>query len=135
MRKTTENVCNAFFAKRATTQGNTAVTLEGDSVRMYLHGNLIAHYNRETLLITLAGWPTPTTRERLNGLLEIGGYFTRVFQRDNKQWLGELRSRREITDTEVIKLDADEYACRACKRLELDCSRNPCETVVREREE
>ncbi len=125
MRKITEKVSRAFFAGEPLTTGNTGVTVEGDSVRMYLHANLIAHKNRGALLITLAGWPTPTTRERLNGLLEIGGYNERVWQRgkefcDNcstgivkrkcekctfRQWIGFEGFARQIGEHEVIRLD------------------------------
>mgnify|MGYP001593570892 CR=1 FL=1 len=37
------------------------------------HGNMIAYYEGGALNITLCGWNTPTTRERLNTLLsELG---------------------------------------------------------------
>ena len=40
-----------------------------------------------------------------------------------------------IVRYESNRIAVREHICRACKRPELDCSRNPCETVIREREE
>jgi hypothetical protein len=74
MRKVTEQVVSAFLAGQSKTVGNTRC----DEHSLYLHGNRIAtrlNYGSEPLStddgcirITLAGWNTPTTRERLNGL-------------------------------------------------------------------
>lgn len=74
MRKVTQNTVNAFIAGKPYTEGNTAVTTNAHgAVCMTLHGNLIAiRYpdgDKETE-ISHAGWPTPTTKERLNGLLQ-----------------------------------------------------------------
>ena len=48
--------------------GNT--TTDGQS--LFLHGNMIARWiNGSDLEVTNAGWPTTTTRERLNGLPNV----------------------------------------------------------------
>lgn len=50
--------------------GNTVVELEAsDRVVVYLHGNLIARITASQIDVTLAGWNTPTTRSRINALL------------------------------------------------------------------
>lgn len=74
MRKITRNAVNAFVAGQTFSEGNTTVgvnTLE-NRICMYLHGNLIASrpYAGGSVEITHAGWPTPTTKERLNGILK-----------------------------------------------------------------
>ena len=88
--------------------------VEYDAVSaFYLHGNLIAFmdetgrmsnkdrhgrksgsYRRESrtiesrkVKIDLCGWHTPTTRERINGILDALGYDFRIAQRNHEQVL------------------------------------------------
>ena len=95
MRKITQMTCNAFVAGRDFTLGNTHVDHHDDVTRMYLHGNLIAELRngespeRREIKMTLAGWPTPTTRERLNGLCEVLRISARFYQRDHVQYFGD----------------------------------------------
>lgn len=72
-RKVTAVVVASFLEGRHIRVGNTHT----DEHSLYLHGNRIAtrlNYGseplglREGFRITIAGWNTPTTRERLNGL-------------------------------------------------------------------
>jgi hypothetical protein len=65
MRKESTTIARAFLnrkpkqAARTTTDGNT----------LLLHGNRIAWHNPDgSISMTLAGWGTPTTRDRLNTL-------------------------------------------------------------------
>lgn len=85
VRKVTETTCSAFEAKRKIQMGNTSVTVIGDEttkseiVTLLLHGHEIAKcfYTDGDLVsfnITNAGWATPTTKERLNGLLGVSIY-------------------------------------------------------------
>jgi hypothetical protein len=69
MRKVTQDVCNAFIAGNARAAGNSHTDGEG----LYLHGNCIARKIQNRIVATLAGWPTVTTRERLNGLCRLLG--------------------------------------------------------------
>lgn len=82
MRKITKEISESFrkgFSKKIS---NT----ETDGVSVWLHGNRIAWRNQDnTLSITLAGWGTPTTRERLNGILEAHGITYRVAQLSGSQ--------------------------------------------------
>lgn len=114
MRKITENAVNAFIAGKDWKQGNTQVvsistydSLGGPvtGAKLYLHGNLIAQRfdHLQGAQITTAGWPTLTTKERLNGILSAIGnkslYQKRgewyIMQDDNvsgrvgKPWQGE----------------------------------------------
>ncbi len=71
MRKITREAIEAFEAGKDFKKANTEVT-SGD---LLLHGNKIAEHTSlfkndgiRSINITLAGWNTNTTRERLNGL-------------------------------------------------------------------
>ena len=64
-RKVTTQVVAAFLSRTACSVGNTHT----DGNTLYLHGNAIAeHRTRGTIRVTLSGWNTTTTRERLSGL-------------------------------------------------------------------
>lgn len=61
---------NAFNANRTFKSSNTRVTVKDGMVKMFLFDNLIAKKDIKTgeVFITNAGWPTNTTRDRLNAL-------------------------------------------------------------------
>ena len=87
MRKVTEETANALFDFRAVKKGNTEVDVIKDerigvkTSNLFLHGNLIASYKvadpegpanfNPSLVTSCSGWDSPTTRERLNGILTI----------------------------------------------------------------
>ena len=76
MRKVTKQVCRAFVNGESKTIGNTST----DGQHLWLHGNLIAAKTEDKCIqVTMAGWPTVTTRERLNGLIDLLSW-------DNDQW-------------------------------------------------
>lgn len=71
MRKITRSACDAFINGYNFKMANTEVNDRG----YFLHGNKIAEFEsvfkndgNKNFNITLAGWNTNTTRERLNGL-------------------------------------------------------------------
>jgi hypothetical protein len=64
MRKVTKVITDAFFDRRSRKCGNTRT----DGTTVWLFDNPIAKWDGDTLLITLAGWDTATTRERLHGI-------------------------------------------------------------------
>lgn len=72
MRDVTSKVVRAFLDRKCCT--NKATRTDGDT--LYLHGNAIAwrpysDRNPDAICMTLAGWNTVTTRERLNGLCDM----------------------------------------------------------------
>tara|TARA_B100001013_G_C24557347_1_gene421118 strand:+ start:548 stop:910 length:363 start_codon:yes stop_codon:yes gene_type:complete len=68
MRKITREIVTAFLDSRCLRKDNT--TTDGSEIRLF--GNLIAYWDtNSTVAVTLAGWNSTTTRERLNGLLEL----------------------------------------------------------------
>jgi hypothetical protein len=82
MRKITREIAEAFIDGRSLRIDNS----ETDGMSLWLHGNLIARKDGECIVMTLAGWPTPTTRERLNGVCELVDGSRPFFQRDNEQF-------------------------------------------------
>ena len=69
MRKVTQQIKDAFERRESKTIGNT--TTDGNAV--WLNGNKIVQRTRDGLVLgSLAGWNTPTTRERVNGITGLG---------------------------------------------------------------
>lgn len=69
MRKVTEQIKKAFEEGRSLKVGNT----ETDGQTVWLHGNAIVKRDPDGLVRwSLAGWNTPTTRERVNGIANAG---------------------------------------------------------------
>ena len=71
MRKVTERIKQAFEQGTSLKVGNTRT----DGTSVFLHGNEIIKRDESGLVMaTLAGWNTPTTRERINGITGLGIY-------------------------------------------------------------
>ena len=71
MRQVTEEITRAFLNGQRKAVSNSMT----DGKSLYLWGNEIARFNSDGKLeISLCGYNTVTTRERLNGLFNIGGY-------------------------------------------------------------
>ena len=69
MRKVTKEIKEAFAQGKAKKVGNT----ETDGQTVWLHGNAIVKRDPDGLVRwSLAGWNTPTTRERVNGIAKCG---------------------------------------------------------------
>jgi hypothetical protein len=73
MRKITDSAVEAFKAGTTFNGGNTTVRVEifegHRIVSMYLHGNKIAERTNKDVCVNHCGWTTPTTKERINGVL------------------------------------------------------------------
>ena len=114
MRKISKLAARAFIEGREFRRDNTSVTHNKDPhdplamhMQLRLHGNLIADWTnmlttREKLRITLAGWPTVTTRERLNGLLTEICRPEGFWQRNYEQYYGTLKNNRVVESSEWI---------------------------------
>jgi len=121
MRKITRLAARAFIEGRRFHRDNTSVVIAqtgyGDVKRLLLHGNIIAIQDlfsntrnpskslmrtKGNLQITLAGWPTVTTRERLNGLLTELGKREGVWQHKHEQYYGTHEDNRVISSSEWI---------------------------------
>jgi hypothetical protein len=83
MRKITKTVCGAFINGTPKSMRNTST----DGVSLFLHGNKIAEKRNGEIWVTLAGWPTVTTRDRINGVARCLGMICFVHQSRNVQHL------------------------------------------------
>jgi len=100
MRKETHKIMSAFLkGEKASAQRTNT---DGHSV--WLHGNLIAERGKSKLWFTLADWPTVTTRDRINGMLELSGSDYRVFQKNGTQFLTNGTDVRELGDSEWVSV-------------------------------
>ena len=117
MRKITHDAARAFIEGRNFCRGNTSVicTKFCNERSLRLHSNEIAIYSwacnpdeaygcdmNSYLLITLAGWPTATTRDRLNGLLTELGKREGVWQNKHEQYYGTIKDNKIISSSEWI---------------------------------
>jgi hypothetical protein len=67
MRKITEQVVGAFQTGQPRKIGNTRT----NGITLFLHDNEIAEHRADGIWITNAGWNSPTTKERLNGITGV----------------------------------------------------------------
>lgn len=87
MRKITEEICKAFRNGEKKTIGNSHT----DGVRLFLFGNCIAKKEEVSIWINNQGYTTQTTKERLNGLLEMLGH-PRIYQKNWEWYWGDDQS-------------------------------------------
>ena len=84
MRKISQNIATSFYAGKPLHIDNTYT----DGEKVYLHSNLIAKkIHPDKLEISLAGYPTMTTRERLNSILNVFGFDHYIQQKEGKRYL------------------------------------------------
>jgi len=95
---------------------------------LFLHGNRIAshalsEFNFEKTSIDLCGYHTRTTRERINGVLDVLGYDFRVAQRNDEQILirGRYPKRKSDNEQQVLKLSDDSFDPDFAKRVFGSC--------------
>ena len=115
MRKVTETVVHAFFDGEYRKVRNTAT----DGQTLWLHGNAIAWHgergNHTGIFLTLAGWNTPTTRERLNGVLAVMGHkrtqdgdlVLSIFQEKHLPYIGQHGVDGSSSDSRKLLLDPE----------------------------
>jgi len=90
MRKITQDASNALKNGGNFKRNNTKVvnirTWNLETTHMYLHWNCIAEYHKHSNILWLSncGWETPTTKERLNGILKAFGLG--YIKQQNFQW-------------------------------------------------
>lgn len=74
MRKITKEAVMAFMDGTSYKNGNTKVVKIDNKWFLQLYGNSIAYKNEHgATFISSCGWGTDTTKERLNGLIELLG--------------------------------------------------------------
>ena len=100
MRQETQKIMSAFLRG----QKASAARTHTDGRSVWLHGNLIAERGTTKTWFTLAGWPTVTTRDRVNGLLQLSGSDCRVFQKNGTQFLTNGETVRELGEDEWVSV-------------------------------
>jgi hypothetical protein len=117
-RMITDAIAEAFMAGKKRRIANTST----DGQTVWLHNNPIVRKAADgSVEVSLAGWPTPTTRERINGILSGLGLDVRVSQRggsqmlNGKPWDGEWQSVGNAANV-VTEGDMDQMAGRAAAR-------------------
>jgi hypothetical protein len=84
MTKEARKIAAAFVAGKTLRMKRTVT--DGDEVR--LHGSRIAWTNEQGVVyVTLAGWPTPTTRDRVNAICDAFEADFRFCQKKGEQYL------------------------------------------------
>lgn len=68
MRKITDEAIDAFVKRKRFKKRNTEVRKEEDAIILLLFNNEIAKIDSDGTWVTIAGWNSDTTRERLNGI-------------------------------------------------------------------
>ena len=103
MRKESLKIANAFAngtpaaAARTTTDGQT----------VWLHGNRIAQREQDgSVWVTLAGWGTVTTRERLNTICHVLGVPFGFCQRNHEQFLTTADGMAPIGELDRVEIVA-----------------------------
>lgn len=99
MKKVTEAVVTAFLNGEKKEVGNTST----NGTELFLFDNLIARKSYESqpcIEITLAGWNTVTTRDRLQAVLTLGHSGNRISTRKGQA----LFDGEPIDDNEWIKI-------------------------------
>ena len=83
-RQVTKEIIKAFLNDTAKRMGNSEVHTDFISTRLYLFNNCIAIKKKDSgkIEVSMAGYPTTTTRERLNGIPNC-----RVWQAKGIQYL------------------------------------------------
>lgn len=100
MKNITQESVNAFMNAEKFNKSNMQVEVLPNVTVLKYHGNAIAYkYNdpKKTIAITNCGWETNTTKERLNGVIEMSGLnIAKIYQKnwqwylDGKEWNGDL---------------------------------------------
>lgn len=83
-RQITEIIVRAFMNDETKRMGNSEVRTDFVTTKLYLWNNLIAIKKKDTgkIEVSMAGYPTVTTRERLNGIPGVS-----ISQRKGIQYL------------------------------------------------
>ena len=86
MRKEPAMIARALKAGKPAKAART----ETDGRSVWLHGNKIAEVRKDGyVMLSLCGWNTPTTRERLNGICQVLDIPVRFSQRKGAAVLSE----------------------------------------------
>ena len=110
MRKIERQMNFAISNKGDWSKSNTMVEFNDltNCSNVFLHGHMIATYdhNLKAIKISSCGWETPTTKSRLNAILQEVKYGCSVFQK-NFDWFVSYRDEVKDFFDGMILIDAD----------------------------
>lgn len=86
MRKIEQDMIDAINNGNAFCQGNTTVTMTDQGWFVTLHGNKIASMRNGNLTVSLAGWGSPVTRNRISVLVREFQNCTKVKSIVQRNW-------------------------------------------------
>lgn len=89
MRKITRDATRAFLNHRDFRRDNTEVRGGQKYCDMFLYGNHIAQHTPGGIFLNNRGYATYTTKDRLNGILEVLGHPDLIVQRKGVWYLGK----------------------------------------------
>jgi len=94
--KVGREAARAFWHGKNFTRGNTRVRVHDRVVTLSLYGNVIAvrRTDRDYAQVSLAGWNTVTTRDRLNAV--VGWLGATVFQHNWVPYLSRMGEKKEM---------------------------------------
>ena len=98
MRKIEREMIQAIVDKRGWHKSNTAVMYSPSRQVscVYLHGNLIAVVDKDTVQVYDGGWQSVTTKSRLNALINglTAGHINHVYQQDFHWYVSDKHDKR-----------------------------------------
>ena len=101
MRKITRESVEAFLNGDIFNKANMEVYVSDFECSLKLHGNIIARRAFGfPMRVTFAGWQTPTTKERLNGLAELMNGTRPFYQKAGQLYFND----RAIESNEWVEL-------------------------------
>lgn len=88
MNKVDEQMADALLKGRVMSMSNTSVKVGEEGVTsLLLHGNEIARYKGDLVTLKDCGYPTKTTRARMNAVLTLAGAKVRLKASGGRWWL------------------------------------------------
>jgi len=111
MRQETRKIASAFIERRKASAARSVT----DGERLALHMHTIAWWDRDdphVLYVTFCGYPTRTTKERINGVFELLGLGRPFYIKDCQLYFGSQL--RPVDPRETIRIDIElARRCRA----------------------
>ena len=99
MRKIEHEMCSAVRNNKDMRKANTQVlySTSRDVSCVYLHGNLIAVVDKDTVQVYDGGWQSNTTKSRLNALINglTDAYTNGVYQQDFDWYVSDKHGERQ----------------------------------------
>lgn len=100
MRKIEQSMCRAITQERKNWHSSNTRVMYSPSRQVwcvYLHGNLIAVVDKDTVQVYDGGWQSNTTKSRLNALINglTDGYINGVYQEDFTWYVSDKHGKRQ----------------------------------------